>query len=251
MAYNNSQADIMAGDSLPTEEKNREELILSHLPLVKYIVGRLGYTYYQNIDYNDLVNQGIIGLIDAVDHYDPRHGTQLSTYATLKIRSKVLDYLRELDWMPRTTRERVKKVQDAINTLEKKLHRTPTDQEIGAFTGLDENLVQKALIDSSRIVVSLDLDDSFDTAEGEGLSLHEKLVDKNQVDPSEQYEEVEYQGFLVEQIKSLTEREQLILSLYYYEGLTFKEIGEVLEISESRVCQIHGKAIITLRARVS
>lgn len=233
----------------PVQE--RESLILNHLPLVKYIVGRLGYSQYSELDYNDLVSQGILGLIDAVDQYDPRFGTQLSTYASLKIRSKILDYLRDLDWMPRTTREKVKKVQEAINNLEKKLHRTPTDQEIAQHLGMEETAVQKALVDCSRIIVSLDADEQFDDPDGDIGDPYDRLADVNQVNPSQHLEDKEIKGSLVEQLKSLSEREQMVLSLYYYDGLTFREIGEVLDVSESRICQIHGKAIHTLRSRLS
>jgi RNA polymerase sigma factor for flagellar operon FliA len=230
------------------DAETREELILRYVPLVHYVVGRLGVTQSGTPENEDLVSQGLLGLIEAVDHFNPAFGARLSTYATLKIRSKILDYLRELDWLPRTARQRVRAVQDAMNVLEGQLHRVPTDEELAKFLQLDIEALQQAQVDSSRMIVSLD--DGADEDDESG-SWHERLIDERQENPSEEYENRDLQSKMVDAIKSLAEREQIVLSLYYFEELTFKEIGNVLGVTESRVCQIHGRAVTGLKAIMS
>lgn len=225
----------------------REELILRHVSLVNFVLGRLGVTRGRSAEYDDLESQGLLGLIDAIDHFKPEFGTRLSTYATLKIRSRVLDYLREMDWLSRSARQRVRAVQEAMVTLENQLHRLPTDEELTEYLQIDMDTLQQALQDSSHTVVSLD-DTMFDMVGEDGASLHEKLKDDKQIDPSEGYEVDDMQKNLIKAIKYLPDREQLVLSLYYYEELTFKEIGKALDISESRVCQIHGRAMMNLKS---
>jgi len=225
----------------------REELILRHVSLVNFVLGRLGVSRGRSAEYDDLESQGLLGLIDAIDHFKPEFGTRLSTYATLKIRSRVLDYLREMDWLSRSARQRVRAVQEAMVTLENQLHRLPTDEELTEYLHIDMETLQQALQDSSHTVVSLD-DTAFDVVGEDGASLYEKLKDDKQIDPSEGYEVDDMQKNLIKAIKCLPDREQLVLSLYYYEELTFKEIGKALDISESRVCQIHGRAMMNLKS---
>jgi RNA polymerase sigma factor for flagellar operon FliA len=227
----------------------REGLILRYLPLVHYVVGRLGISQWNSSEYSDLVSQGILGLIEAVDRFDPAFGTRLSTYATFKIRSKVLDYLRDLDWLPRSTRQRVRAVQDAMSVLEGTLHRLPSDEELASFMNIEIESLQKTLVDSSRVVVSLD-EEIKDAVEGT-VPMYEKLPDGQQPDPSDSFNDRDQRQEMIRAIKSLPEREQLILSLYYFEELTFKEIGRTLGISESRVCQVHGRAMISLKTALT
>jgi RNA polymerase sigma factor for flagellar operon FliA len=225
----------------------REEIILRYVSLVHYVVGRLGISQLGGIDYEDLVSQGMLGLIDAVDHYDPGFGTRLSTYATLKIRSRLLDHLRELDWLPRTARQKVRLLQGAMTTLESQLLRLPTDEEVANYMRIDTSDLQQIQMDSSRVIISLDEETDAGMDDGGG-SMHEWLMDEKQENPQSLFEEKDLQAGLAEAIKTLNEREQLVLSLYYFEELTFKEIGKTLEISESRVCQIHGRAVIALKS---
>ena len=208
----------------------REELILRHVSLVNFVLGRLGVSRGRSAEYDDLESQGLLGLIDAIDHFKPEFGTRLSTYATLKIRSRVLDYLREMDWLSRSARQRVRAVQEAMVTLENQLHRLPTDEELTEYLHIDMETLQQALQDSSHTVVSLD-DTAFDVVGEDGASLYEKLKDDKQIDPSEGYEVDDMQKNLIKAIKCLPDREQLVLSLYYYEELTFKEIGKALDLS--------------------
>lgn len=231
------------------DPKLREELILRYVPLVHFVLGRLGLSQSMGADYEDAASQGLLGLIEAVDRYDPDHGAQLSTYATLRIRGNVLDHLRSLDWLSRGARRRARLVQDAITTLWQELLRSPTNEELAAYLDIDLPKVGQALIDSSRMIVSLDA--VVDNNVRKNASLHEILPDESQADLSKRIEEDEMKSTLVETLLSLPERERLIMSLYYYDELTFKEIGAVLDVSESRICQLHGRAVMSLRAMLS
>ncbi len=223
----------------------REEIILRYVPLVHYVLGRLGLSQNLGQDYEDAASQGLLGLIEAVDRYDPGYKTQFSTYATLRIRGNVIDYLRLHDWLSRSARQKTRLAQDAISKLWEKLERPPTDEELAAYMNLNLEKLRQILVDSSHVFVSLD---TTMTTEGDDIvSLHELVTDENQLEPSTIFEEEEMKSILVEAIQSLPEREQLVLSLYYYENLTFKEIGAVIEVSESRVCQLHARTVMTLR----
>lgn len=238
--------DILERFLATRDSELREALIIRYLPLVRYVLGRLGISKYSSPDYEDLDGQGLLGLIEAIDHYEPTHGAKLSTYATLKIRGKILDYLRNMDWMPRTARERVKQVQVGINQLETQLQRSPTENELAHHLGMDVGVLQQTLQDSSRIMVSLDIEVD-ESGDNETAPVYERLFDENQENPSDLLEGKDSQLHLAEVIKKLPEKDQLVLSLYYFDGLTFKEIGEVINVSESRVCQIHGRALLSLR----
>lgn len=227
----------------------REELVLTHVSLIHYVLGRLGVSSDIGMDYEDLVHQGLLGLIDAVDRFNPQFGTQFSTYATVRIRGKVLDYLRSMDWLSRTARHRSKTIQKAIQSLTTKTSIPPNEQEISEFLGLDIDKVHQGLLDSNKVIVSLDALISLD--EENETSLYDTLADDDQPDPAEIVSENDMKSRLVECIKKLSERDQLVLSLYYFEELTLKEIGKVLEVSESRACQIHAQAILNLQALLS
>jgi RNA polymerase sigma factor for flagellar operon FliA len=164
----------------------------------------------------------------------------------LRIRGKVLDYLRAVDWMPRSARKRTRQIQKTISTLWSENLREPTESEIAAQLGIKVEEIQAGLADSNRILVSLDMMMDVDQ-DGDG-SMHEQLRDESQADPADVVEEVDLIDGMSVAIQSLSEREQLILSLYYNDQLTFKEVGKVLEITESRVCQLHARAIMNLKA---
>ena len=223
----------------------REELVLRFVPLVHYVLGRLGFTQEMGSDYEDLISQGLLGLIEAVDHYNPSFGTQFRTYAVVRVRGKILDYLRTMDWLSRTERKRSRSVQKAIADFWLKNQRAPSDTEIAQLMDIDIDQVQKALVDSSRVIVSLDATRESDDEEEQ--SLHEMVPDEAQPDPAEVVFREETMSHMMKAIQGLDQREQLVLTLYYYEKLTFKEIGQVLELTESRVCQLHARAITVLR----
>jgi RNA polymerase sigma factor for flagellar operon FliA len=227
----------------------REDMVLRHVSLIHYVLGRLGVTAEIGMDYEDLVHQGLLGLIDAVDRYNPEYGTQFSTYATVRIRGKVLDYLRSMDWLSRTARHRSKSIQKAIQTITSQTNVPPNEKEISEFMGLDLDKVHQGLMDSHKIIVSLDALVNLD--EDNENSLYDTLADDNQADPAEIATENDLKTRLINCLKRLPERDQLVLSLYYFEELTLKEIGKVLEVSESRACQIHSQAIMNLQALLS
>lgn len=224
----------------------REELVLRHVSLIHYVLGRLGVSSDLGMDYEDLVHQGLLGLIDAVDRYNPEFGTQFSTYATVRIRGKVLDYLRSMDWLSRTARHRSKSIQNAIQELTNRTNLPPNEAEISEYLGINLDKVHQGLLDSNKVIVSLDaLMNADDEIEN---SLYDTLADETQVDPADIVTEEDIKTRMVGAIKKLSERDQLVLSLYYFEELTLKEIGKVLEVSESRACQIHAQAIMSLQA---
>ncbi|PWH18090.1 MAG: FliA/WhiG family RNA polymerase sigma factor [Anaerolineae bacterium] len=230
------------------DPQTREEIILRYIPLVHFVLGRLGISQALGADYEDAASQGILGLIEAVDRYDASHGTQFSTYAILRIRGKVIDQLRSHDWLSRGARQRARQLQGAIDSFWEKNHRPPSEEELAEVLHWDEEGLRQAFIDSSHILLSLD---TVITSEGdETISLHEILADEEQQNPDTLVENEELKEILIQILQSLPEREQLVLSLYYYERLTFKEIGMVLDVSESRVCQLHTKAILSLRAKL-
>jgi RNA polymerase sigma factor for flagellar operon FliA len=209
----------------------------------------MGITQERGSDYEDLAHQGLLGLIDAVDHFDPKFNTRFSTYASLRIRGKILDYLRTTDWMPRTARKRTRLIQKTISTLWSENSREPTEGEIASHLGVKVEDVQNGLADANRIMVSLDMMVDGDQ-DGDG-SLYDRLGDEKQDNPSDVFEKESLMEEMSDAIHNLPEREQLVLSLYYNEGLTFKEIGKVMDITESRVCQLHARTIISLKAMMN
>jgi RNA polymerase sigma factor for flagellar operon FliA len=248
MVVRQDDSELIARYMATHEAGLREEIILRFIPLVHFVLGRLGINQSLGQDYEDAVSQGILGLIESLERFDPAHGTQFSTYATLRIRGKVIDYLRSHDWLSRGARQRTRLVQQAIETLWRKFQRAPTDEELASHLNIDITKLRQALIDSSHVIVSLDsvlVNDSDEIA-----NLYEILPDEKQASPSEVYDIHELKDVLIEYLKLLPEREQLVLSLYYAEELTFKEIGAVLDVSESRVCQLHARAIMSLRSRL-
>lgn len=241
--------DLIARFTALRDAALREEIILRYVPLVHFVLGRLGLSQAMGADYEDAASQGLLGLIEAVDRFDPAYGAQFSTYATLRIRGKVLDHLRSLDWLSRGARQRAKSVQHAVSALWETLQRPPSEDELAAHLGMGLQQLQQALVDSSHVIVSLD---TLTTGEGdEETALHEILPDTSQTEVSAAFEEDELKASLGDALRSLPEREQQVLSLYYYEELTLKEIGAVLSISESRVCQLHSRAVLSLRASMS
>ncbi len=245
MQKKRSDAELIDQYVSTLDPQLREEIILRYVPLVHFVLGRLGLSKAMGAAYEDAASQGLIGLIESVDRYDQKYGTQFSTYATLRIRGKVIDYLRTLDWLPRGARKRARLVQESIDELWEQLRRHPTDEEIAAHVDMTPAKVRQALVDASRIVVSLDTNVS-PLGEDEA-TFHELIPDDSQLEPSDMVEEDELQSLVAAAIRELPEREQLIISLYYHDELTFKEIGKVLKISESRVCQLHGRIIMKLR----
>jgi RNA polymerase sigma factor for flagellar operon FliA len=224
----------------------RERLVLQSVPLVHYLLSRMGISQDRCSDYEDLAHQGLMGLIDSVDNFDRAFNTTFSTYASTRIRGRILDHLRASDWMPRAARKRVRLIRKAMTTLWSEKMREPADEEIAAQLGMNVEEIRQGLADSNRMLVSLDLVLESDS-EADSFH-HETLRDEDQVDPADVLEESGLLEQMADAIKNLSERERLILALYYNDELTFKEIGKVLEITESRVCQLHARAVLNLKA---
>ncbi|HLM35577.1 MAG TPA: RNA polymerase sigma factor WhiG [Gaiellaceae bacterium] len=229
----------------------RDRLILTYAPLVKYVAGRLGSGLPAHVDEGDLVSYGLLGLIDAIERYDPGRDIKFETYAITRIRGAIIDELRALDWVPRSVRARARAIERAIGELEAKLGRAPTDEEIGAKAGLSQEELDESLTDISRSSIGA-LDELWSTSgEGDQVSLLDTIEDESGPRPEAALDETEMREALADVISRLPEREKLVITLYYYEELTLREIGEVLGVTESRVSQLHTKAILRLKARLS
>jgi RNA polymerase sigma factor FliA len=237
-------ADILSEFVITRSPELREKLVLQSVPLVHYLLARMGISQEMDRDYEDLAHQGLMGLIDAVDHFNPDVKAQFSTYAALRIRGKIVDYLRASDWMPRKTRKQSSMIQKAIFTLWSEKMREPTEEELAAHLSTTVEVIRQGLSDANRILVSLD---TMMEEDSEG-SLHEYFRDETQEDPAELVEQESLIEKMASAIQDLSKREQLMLSLYYNDGLTFKEIGKVLNVTESRVSQMHASAILNLKA---
>lgn len=228
----------------------RNAMVEEYLPLVKYIASRIAGRLPSHIEMDDLVNSGIIGLIDAIDKFDPSRKIKFKTYAEFRVKGSILDELRALDWVPRSTRQKASRIEKAFSELEGKLGRVASDHEMMEHLGVSEEEYHQMLVDARGIsLISLDeiRTDSDDNYE---RNLLEFLADPNTVDPAEAMNLDQIYRIVAESIDALPEKERLVISLYYYDELTMKEIGEVLEITESRVSQIHTKAILRLRGRL-
>ena len=232
----------------PTQE-DRDQLIVYYAPLVKYVAGRIASGLPQNVDQADLVSYGMFGLIDAITKFDPERGFKFETYAISRIKGAVLDELRSIDWVPRSVRAKAKSVERAMTKLEAVLHRAPTDEEIAEELEMSMDQLMAIYNQISSLgLVALDEMLSFGGG-GENLTLGDTLADRHD-GPGGMYERVEMRQMLAEAINRMSERSKIVLTLYYYENLTLAEIGNVLGVTESRVCQIHTKAVLQLRSRL-
>jgi RNA polymerase sigma factor FliA len=242
-------AEILGEFLLTRSPELREKLVLQSVPLVHYLLARMGITQERGSEYEDLAHQGLMGLIEAVDHFDPDFSARFSTYASLRIRGKVVDYLRSSDWMPRPARKRARLIQQTIQHLWSENRREPTEKELAARLGMTVEDVRQGLADSNLMLISFDATQAPN--QEDQVPLHELLCDENQVDPSEIIEKESLIQDMAAALQNLSEREKLILSLYYNDELTFKEIGNILDITESRVCQLHARAILNLKAMMN
>lgn len=229
----------------------RDQLLLHYSPLVKYVAGRVAVGLPQNVEHADLVSYGIFGLIDAVEKFDPERGYKFETYAIARIKGAILDELRSIDWVPRSVRAKARALEKAYAKLEGQLHRTPTDEEVAAELGLTDEQFQSLLSQLSFVgLVALDELLSVSGERGESMTLGDTIPDSGE-GPVGAYEVEEMRQLLAESINRMPEREKIVLTLYYYEGLTLAEIGQVLGVTESRVCQIHTKAVLQLRSKIT
>ena len=228
----------------------RDRLILTYAPLVKYVAGRLGSGLPAHVDEGDLVSYGLLGLIGAIERFDPDRDIKFETYAISRIKGAIIDELRALDWVPRSVRARARDIERAIAELEAKLGTAPTDEQIAGKIGISVDELEESLTDISRSSIAA-LDELWSVSgEGDQVSLLDTIEDKTGPRPSDALDETELRESLADAIARLPEREKLVVTLYYYEELTLREIGEVLGVTESRVSQLHTKAILRLKARL-
>lgn len=213
----------------------RERLIVHYSPLVKFVAGRLGAGLPHSVDVGDLVGSGVFGLMDAIDRFEPERGIKFETFAAPRIRGAILDGLRSLDWVPRSVRARSRAVQDAMARLEVRLQRSPSDDELADELSVTPDELQRWLANIAVATVG---------------PLDHVLISGSDPSPQAVLEDVELRSTMRNEVRRLPERERTVVALYYDEGLTLSEIGEILGVTESRVSQLHTKAVLQLRSRL-
>ena len=234
------------------DQKIRDRLILTYAPLVKYVAGRLGSGLPAHVDEGDLVSYGLLGLIGAIERFDPERDIKFETYAISRIKGSIIDELRAMDWVPRSVRARARDIERAMAELEAKLGRAPTDEEIAKKVGLTQDELADSLTEISRSsIAALDELWTVGSSGGDTIALIDTIEDQAAQGPQDALSQTEMKEAIGEAIARLPEREKLVVTLYYYEELTLREIGEVLGVTESRVSQLHTKAILRLKARLS
>jgi RNA polymerase sigma factor for flagellar operon FliA len=234
------------------DERARERLVVAYSPLVKFIAGRMASSLPSHVDEADLVSYGLLGLIGAIERFDLEREIKFETFAVARIKGAIIDELRSLDWVPRSVRSRARDIERANAALEAELGRQPTDEEMAAKLGMEVDDFNDALLEIANSSV-LALDDLWTFADPEGgggqISVLDTIRDPGAADPEAEAQTAELKDRLADAIESLPERERLVIALYYYENLTLREIGEILGVTESRVSQLHTKAVLALRSR--
>ena len=233
------------------DEKARERLVVAYSPLVKFIAGRMASGLPSHVEESDLISYGLLGLIGAIERFDLEREIKFETFAVARVKGAIIDELRSLDWVPRSVRARARAVEKAHQALEATLGRGPTDEEMADKLEMTVEEFQAVLLEIANSSV-LALDDLWTFADPEGgsqISILDTIKDPAGIDPQTEAQSSELKDRLADAIESLPERERLVIALYYYENLTLREIGEVLGVTESRVSQLHTKAVFGLRSR--
>jgi RNA polymerase sigma factor for flagellar operon FliA len=234
------------------DEKARERLVVAYSPLVKYVAGRMASGLPTHVEEADLISYGLIGLISAIERFELEREIKFETYAIPRIRGAIIDELRALDWVPRSVRAKARQIERANVKLEHKLQRPPTDEEMAAELDMEMEDFQEALIQiSNSTIAALDELWTVSDSSGDQISLLDTLQDPGAPDPAKAADATDLKDRVADAIARLPEREKLVIALYYYENLTLREIGEVLGVTESRVSQLHTKAVLRLRSHLS
>src|SRR5215813_11180090 len=233
------------------DDSARERLVVAYSPLVKFVAGRTGARLPSHVDQADLISYGMIGLVEAMDRFEPQRQIRFETFAMQRIRGAIIDELRSLDWVPRSVRSRARDIEAAQAKLEHELQRAPTEAELAAKVGMTETELQNSLLEiANSSVYALDELWTVSDSSGDQVSLLDTISDPRADDPQESLASNEIKDRLTDAIASLPEREQLVVALYYYDNLTLREIGEVLGVTESRVSQLHTKAVMRLKSHL-
>jgi RNA polymerase sigma factor FliA len=227
----------------------REHLILHFAPLVKFVAGRVGGRLPANVESADLVSYGLFGLIDAIEKFDLDRGIKFESYAMTRIRGAIIDELRALDWIPRSVRSKARDIERAYATLEARLHRSPTESEIAEELEISVEELQ-AIFTKLSTVNMIALDELLQ-GDGDRVSFGETLADAAAEDPVMAAEAAEARSLLARAIEALPQREQMVIQLYYFDGMTLSQIGAILKVTESRISQLHSKAVLHLRSLLS
>ena len=243
-----SKPQVVEEIEITTE--NREEVIIKYSPMIKYVANRIAMRLPPHIEVDDLISVGVLGLMDAITKYDSSRGAKFKTYAEFRVRGAILDELRSMDWVPRSIRQKASNVDKVVQTLQAKLSRSPEDEEVAKEMGLTLDQFHDTLNETKSIPIFSLEDLGIAKESGEQQSLLDCLAGKADADPQTQIRLIELKEIIAKAIDALPEKERLMVSLYYYEELTMKEIGAVLEITESRVSQIHSKAVYRLRTKL-
>ena len=229
----------------------RERLVVAYSPMVKFVAGRLGAGLPSHVEDSDLISYGLMGLIGAIERFEPERGIKFETFAMTRIRGAIIDELRSLDWVPRSVRSRAREIEQVQAKLEHELQRAPSETELAAKLNMTEEELQSALLEiANSSVYALDELWTVSDSSGDQVSLLDTIADEGAADPQEALASTEVKDRLTEAIGGLPEREQLVVALYYYENLTLREIGEVLGVTESRVSQLHTKAVMRLKSHL-
>jgi RNA polymerase sigma factor for flagellar operon FliA len=233
------------------DERARERLVVAYSPLVKYVAGRMSSGLPAHVEESDLISYGLTGLISAIERFDLSREIKFETYAITRIRGAIIDELRTLDWVPRSVRARAREIERANMKLEARLQRAPTDEEMAVELEMSTSEFQDALLQISHsTIVALDELWNVSDSSGDQVSLLDTLPDRDAPDPQALVDQGELRDRIADAIAALPEREKLVIALYYYENLTLREIGEVLGVTESRVSQLHTKAVLRLRSKL-
>jgi RNA polymerase sigma factor for flagellar operon FliA len=243
-------ADLWARYVVERDSGLRDRLILHYAPLVKYVAGRVGSGLPAHVEQADLVSYGTFGLIDAITRFEPSREIKFESYAMARIRGAIIDELRSTDWIPRSVRMKARQFERTVAALEAKLQRSPSEEEVADEMDMDVEDVRKFLGQLSLVNV-IALDELLVDDDGSAPRLVDTLQDSSALDPQAMAEHGEARQLLARAVEQLPDREKVVVSLYYFEGLTLSEIGRVLGVTESRICQLHTKAVLHLRTKLA
>jgi len=243
--------DLWARYKFQGDKSARDRLILAYAPLVKYVAGRMSNGLPAHIEEADLISYGLLGLIGALERFDPAREIKFETYAISRIKGSIIDELRSMDWVPRSVRSKAREIEKVCALLENRLQRAPSDQEIAAELHVSVREFQVSLTQiANTSMVALDELWSISGSDGDQAALIDTIEDPKSRDPSRLLDLSEMKNRLAMAIDALPKREKIVIALYYYENLTLREIGEVLGVTESRISQLHTKAILRLKGRL-